>query len=248
TATLMTLTTTLGGTLGDVTGATISRLTSSGRFDGQVQVQIDTTSAVAGCSVRSPCRRFEMFGPTGGDLTGPTTGGWLSSGFLEGQRIQICDSLSDCGRFKIAIIRGDNKAKDNKLELTAENALPAGWTDGTILNVSVARLAAIATWDDGAAAGTDPNWYVEQRIVLVADLNYTQPLVRQGVKIFPVSTHILSKLQGPLAVEGGVTGADRSLQPGLKLPGEKDGPLFAIGPQPPESKQIDVLNIYNDDS
>src|SRR5439155_24561154 len=47
---------------------------------------------------------------------------------------------------------------------------------------------------------------------------------------------------------GGVTGADRSLQPGVKLPGEKDAPLFAIGTQPPESKQIDVLNIYNDGS
>jgi hypothetical protein len=55
-------------------------------------------------------------------------------------------------------------------------------------------------------------------------------------------------LQGPLAVEGGVTGADRSLNLGLKLPGEKDGPLFKIGPQPPESKQIDVLNIFNDGS
>jgi len=31
-----------------------------------------------------------------------------------------------------------------------------------------------------------------------------------GVKIFPVSTHLLSKLRGPLAVEGGPAGADRS--------------------------------------
>ncbi|MGL4256696.1 MAG: hypothetical protein ACRCSL_10200, partial [Microbacterium sp.] len=56
------------------------------------------------------------------------------------------------------------------------------------------------------------------------------------------------KLRGPLAVEGGVTGADRSLELGLKLPGEKDGPLFAIATQAPESKQIDVLTIYNDSS
>ena len=74
------------------------------------------------------------------------------------------------------------------------------------------------------------------------------PISRQGVKVFPVQTHGLWKLQGPLAVEGGVTGADRSLQLGLKLPGEKDGPLFKIGTQPPESKQIDVLNIFNDGS
>ena len=71
---------------------------------------------------------------------------------------------------------------------------------------------------------------------------------RQGVKWFPVNTHGLWKLQGPLAVEGGVTGADRSLNLGLKLPGEKDGPLFKIGTQPPESKQTDVLNVFHDGS
>src|SRR6185436_13495244 len=30
--------------------------------------------------------------------------------------------------------------------------------------------------------------------------------------------------------------------------GEADGPLFKIGTQPPESKQIDVLNMFNDGS
>ena len=34
----------------------------------------------------------------------------------------------------------------------------------------------------------------------------------------------------------------------MKLPGEHDGPLFKIGTQPPETKQIDVLNIFNDGS
>ena len=33
-----------------------------------------------------------------------------------------------------------------------------------------------------------------------------------------------------------MTGADRSLKLGVKLPGETDAPLFAIGPQPPESQ------------
>ena len=51
-----------------------------------------------------------------------------------------------------------------------------------------------------------------------------------------------------LRVEGGPAGADRSLTAGVKLPGEKDAFLIAIGAQPPESQQIDVLNIYNDSS
>ena len=78
--------------------------------------------------------------------------------------------------------------------------------------------------------------------------NFEVPLVRQGAKTYPASTHLLSKLRGPVAFEGGVTGADRTLKNGIKLPGEVDGPLFAIGAQAPESQQIDVLNIFNDDS
>ena len=84
--------------------------------------------------------------------------------------------------------------------------------------------------------------------MLEADTNYDVPSTREGVKVFPVSTHLLSKLRGPLAVEGGVTGADRSLKNGLKLPGEADDFLLAIGAQPPESQQIDVLNVFNDSS
>ena len=45
-----------------------------------------------------------------------------------------------------------------------------------------------------------------------------------------------------------MSGADRSLKTGVKLAGEKDGPLFAIGTQPPEGQQVDVLNVYADSS
>ena len=110
------------------------------------------------------------------------------------------------------------------------------------MKVLVRRIAAVAHFDDDELvhrAATSSS---------SADVNYVVPISRDGVKVFPVSTHGLSKLQGPLAVEGGVTGADRSLNLGLKLPGENDGPLFKIGTQPPESKQIDVLNIFNDGS
>ncbi|HEX5591393.1 MAG TPA: Calx-beta domain-containing protein [Candidatus Limnocylindrales bacterium] len=232
-------------------GTAIARLTRQGQFEGKVVVEIDTTSD--GCTVAPYCRRLVMLDDLGASLTGTTKGGWLSSAFLEGQRIQVCSSapVAACTTFKIAIIRGDNKAKDNKIQLTAENAFPAGWTNGTTLTVTVTRIAAFARWDDGEGsnpADSTPNWFVEQRIILRADLLYSEPITRSGVKIFPAQTHILSKLQGPLAVEGGVTGADRSLNLGVKLPGEKDKPLFKIGPQPPESKQIDVLNVFNDGS
>ena len=51
--------------------------------------------------------------------------------------------------------------------------------------------------------------------------SYTLPPGRDNVKVFPVSTHLLSKLRGPLAVEGGPTAADRSLRNGVKLAGRE---------------------------
>jgi hypothetical protein len=88
----------------------------------------------------------------------------------------------------------------------------------------VVRIAAAVTF-------TPDNWYQLQTVTLKADVDFSVPLVRQGAKTYPASTHRLSKLQGPVAFEGGVTGADRTLKNGVKLPGEVDGPLFAIGAQ-----------------
>ena len=69
------------------------------------------------------------------------------------------------------------------------------------------------------------------------------------MKVFPVSTHVLSKLHGPLAVEGGVTGADRSLQIGAQAArARRTARCSRSATQPPESKQIDVLNVFNDGS
>ena len=71
---------------------------------------------------------------------------------------------------------------------------------------------------------------------------------RENLKTFSKQPHLLSGLRGPLAVEGGITGADRSLQPAVLLPLEKNGPLFNIAPQPPEAQQVDVLNVFADSS
>lgn len=175
-------------------------------------------------------------------------GSFLADGFLEGQWVEICDQDGTCGRFKIQVIRGTNKTKDNKIELRYARDGEFGpvlFADdlSSFVNglFTITRIAAVAHFNDF-------NWFIEQEIELEADVWFKVPIARDGVKIFPVSRHGLYKLLGPLAVEGGVTGADRSLELGVKLPGETDGPLFKIGTQPPESKQIDVLNIFNDGS
>ncbi|WP_206521912.1 hypothetical protein [Mesorhizobium sp. M7A.F.Ca.CA.004.04.1.1] len=169
--------------------------------------------------------------------------GWLSFGFLEGQWIRVFDTADNLiGDFKIAIIRGDNDTKDTSIQITGTNVAQILPHLGATLNdVHVVRTAALAVF-------TPANYYQQQTVELRADTEYEVPITREGVKVFPVSGHYLSKLRGPLAVEGGVTGADRSLENGLKLPGEADDFLIAIGQQPPESQQIDVLNIFNDTS
>ena len=189
-------------------------------------------------------------------LTGKQEG-WLADGFLEGMWVRITDLTEGSTNLdieaKIQLIRGDNDSKDAKLQLInvqiegVESDLSATWLNGTDLNVEVVRIAPEVTFSGGDEDASDA-WYKQQTVELAADEDYIVPPMRDGVKIFPVSTHLLSKLRGPLAVEGGPAGADRSLTAGVKLPGEKDDFLIAIGAQPPESQQIDVLNIYNDSS
>ncbi|MBC7133329.1 MAG: hypothetical protein H5U16_09525 [Roseovarius sp.] len=170
--------------------------------------------------------------------------GWLGEGFLEGQRVRISDGTNEIDA-KIAIIRGFNDTRDAAMQFTLDPgvdfaAADPGWLSGDV-EVTVTRIAAVTTF-------TPDNYHELQTIALTADPYYEVPTTREGVKIFPVKAHRLADIRGPLAVEGGSSGADRSLTNGVKLPGEADAFLFAIGAQAPESQQIDVLNIYNDGS
>ena len=223
------------GHVGTLKTDTLSFLTLNGWYEGVVS--------------------FAQPSATGGwQMIRSDASSWLDDGFLEGQWVEVCSSAGagacvpgSTGRFKIAIIRGDNSTKDEKIEFRFYEDLDgnfhlvddlAAFAGGTYLVRRIAPVVHFTTLD----------WFYEQTVTLQADVGYVVPISRQGVKFFPVNTHGLWKLQGPLAVEGGVSGADRSLKLGLKLPGENDGPLFKIGTQPPESKQIDVLNIFHDGS
>ena len=182
--------------------------------------------------------------------------GFLKEGFLEGQRVRITN-LANTAEYvdaKIAVIRGFNDTKDHTIQFTFENNedFDATWLDlagGSEVQVEVNRLAVQATFtSNGNGDPTDDNYWQFQTIELTADPFYDVPTTREGVKIFPVKAHRLSDIRGPLAVEGGPSGADRSLTNGVKLPGETDEFLIAIGTQAPESQQIDILNIFNDGS
>ena len=73
---------------------------------------------------------------------------------------------------------------------------------------------------------TPSNFYVPQTVELKADPNFTIPFFRTNTKPFPVLPHLLTRIRGPLEVEGGVTGADRSLQPAIMLPNERNAQLL----------------------
>ena len=61
--------------------------------------------------------------------------------------------------------------------------------------------------------------------------------------------HLLSAIKGPLSVEGADPGNDHTqLQMAVMLPHETDALPFGIGIQPPESQQVNVLNIFDDGS
>ncbi len=178
------------------------------------------------------------FDPATNRLTRTDGSGWLADGFLEGQTIRISGGLN-AGDYKINTIRGLNTTKDETLELTLKPGHVIT-SAGTAI-VTVERLAPVVTF-------TPSNFYDDVEIELVADPWLVLPASRDNVKFFPVQTHLLSKMRGPISVEGGETGADRSLVTAVKLPGEADAPLFNVGPQLPENTQIDVLNVFNDSS
>jgi hypothetical protein len=141
-----------------------------GLFEGQVHVEIDGAA-----------RRLVR-----ADLSS-----WLADGFLEGHRVRVTNlATGDTADLKIAIIRGENATFDEKIEFTAEGTLPV-WLDGQV-SVRVSRTAAVVTF-------TDTNWFQLQTVKLGADPLFEVPLVRQGVKFFPVQSHLLSKLRGPVA-------------------------------------------------
>ena len=127
---------------------------------------------------------------------------WIADGFLEGQRIRITGG-PNAGDYKIALIDGPDGSYGTVMHLTLERAIVAG-APGT---VTVVQTAAQLTFTPG-------NFYVPQAVTLKADGNFTIPFFRTNVKPFPVLPHLLSRIRGPLEVEGGITGADRSLQHG----------------------------------
>ncbi len=61
-------------------------------------------------------------------------------------------------------------------------------------------------------------------------------------------SHTLNRIQGPLVIEGGVGPEDRSVKPGVTLPGELNPDLPEVVINVDESTMTDTLNVYSDSS
>ena len=173
--------------------------------------------------------------PVARTLTRTDGSSWLDSGFLEGQLFKV-DAFG-ATLFKVQAISGTAAGKLDVLRIVPDAALPAAGTGP----VTVTQWAATVTFDA-------TNWYQPVTVPLVADTDWVVQPGRENVKTFPKRLHLLSDIRGPLAVEGGTTAVDRSLRPAVLLPGEANAPFFGIAPQPPESQQVDVLNVFADSS
>ncbi len=135
--------------------------------------------------------------------------------------------------------------------------------DGTVTGTYTVRLTSAPTSDvtitpvgDGLTTEslssltfTPTNWWKEQTVTVTAvPVSAGSPLLHPGTKEFAVQPHLLTSLHGPLEIDGGVGTDAHPLVNGVMMPGETNAPVFKIATPPPESTQIDVLNVYDDSS
>ena len=224
------------------------RLEGSGGGDFVVTDASDTTLTLSGSPTVGP--HSGNVDKLNGALIRVDHTSWLDSGFLEGQIFQI-DAFAGT-LFKVQAITGTPGKTDVLLITDHPAQLPSS---GTAL-LTVTQWAAVATFaapSAGNAPQTCPvatcgTWYQQVTVPLVGDPFFILAPGRQNLRTFGKQAHVLGGIQGPLAVEGGTTAADRSLKGAVLLPGEDNLPAFRVAPQPPEWQQIDTLNIYDDGS
>ena len=200
------------------TNVSINIVSLNGLFTGSVSFGIDPSSG-ASTIVRAD------------------GGSFIAEGFHVGQLIRVeggSGTTNDTGAnqaYKIDYLT------DSTITLTPTARL----TSGTASGVKIVQASA-------AVAFNASNWYQPVTITVQDDTSYTLDPAASAIMTFSARAHLLNDLWGPLQIEGGATGEDRSLVQAVILPGEANSALPGIAPQPPEDQQIDVLNVYDDSS
>lgn len=93
------------------------------------------------------------------------------------------------------------------------------------------------------------NWWQEVKVVIEADPNFVADPDARFLRSEPVRQHLVSRIAGPLIIEGGVAeGKDRSVKAAVMLPTETTAAPKDIAVNTDETKQADRLNVFNDSS
>ncbi|MEX2367225.1 MAG: calcium-binding protein, partial [Pseudohongiellaceae bacterium] len=166
---------------------------------------------------------------------------WASEGIRIGSLIQVSGSTSNN-------ISGTAYYKVNNISsLEADGGLTLTLTGEASLADEIANGATIKLVAP-AVTFTAANWFNEQTINIEADPEFQPPPGSEVAKGFEQSSHVASKLEGPLIIEGGSTEADRSLRTATMLPTENPEPPLEVDLITDETSNTDRLIIYNDTS
>ena len=135
-------------------------------------------------------------------------------------------------------VRSGGVVVSSSLVLTLDGNV-SGMTDGI---VSLQRMA----W---AVRFTTADWAQEVKISVAADVNFVPDPDQRFARSEPNREHLVSGIQGPLIIEGGVAeGKDRSIRPAVMLPTEQTAMPIDVSVTTDETQQADRLNVFNDSS
>ena len=144
--------------------------------------------------------------------------------------------------------------KDDPGTPSVDESLPGDTYTLRLTSAPTADVTIGVVTDGQTAASPTPltftagNWWKPQTVTVRAATNPPAlPIDSLTQKEFAPRPHLLTRLGGPLAIEGGALG-NRALADAVLLPTERNQPLFQIGAQPDERDQIDVLNVFDDSS
>src|SRR5258708_5470746 len=218
---------------GDYPNLTISRLVNHGLYNHVGKLTFNNCAA-------------DVNGNLVGSIPRDDHSSWLDDGFLEGQLFQVNGS----GRlYRIQALLGTTSTRVDILMVTAATHDPTTGVESVGVPFANGDYSATLTQWAPQVTFTSANWYIADAIPVVADPYYNVPAGNANQLFFPKVPHLLSSIKGPLSVDGADPGNDHTaLQMAVMLPHETNALPFGIGIQPPESQQVNVLNIFDDGS
>jgi hypothetical protein len=212
-------------------GNMVETTTDNGEFSGSVTYDVVPATAKT---------------PEVETLTMTDGGSWLDYGFQVGELFQINHTGP---LYKIQALTGTTATQVNVLTVTlaginpttgAETPESLPFTGTGTTTVSLMEWAAVVSF-------TAANYYQPVTVPVVADPYFTVPSSAVNYVEFPKEPDLLSNIAGPLVVIGSnAAGISTTLNNALMLPGEQNGPLFGVNPQPPQEQQVTTLNIFDD--